>query len=233
VGLAAAAVLVGTPSTAATAAVPPSRAAPPPAEMIRAVTPEAPAVSASTARIALWLGRLVAMPRAFRLKLHEQYQLTNYYCVPASTSMSLSTFGVKVGQVALARMMRTTTRGTGGNDAAQVMDGYIHPKRFDDRIVADVVGHPDVLMERVAYDVGALRRAPVIQVWMEKLPWNRGKIKGQWVGHAIVAYGYNKAKGTITIFDPWRPTGGAHTLPVRVLATTLQTGAGMHYISRL
>jgi hypothetical protein len=173
------------------------------------------------------------MPRSYTLPLREQYQATNYYCVPATTSMSLSTFGVKIGQVALAKRMRTTIKGTGGDNAASVMDAYLHPRRFDDRIVGDVVGHPDLLMQRVSYDVGSLRRAPIIQVWMDKLPWNRGKLKDRWIGHAIIAYGYNQVAGTITVFDPWRPTGGAHTLPAKVLAGSLQSGAGMHYISRL
>jgi hypothetical protein len=173
-----------------------------------------------------------AMPRAFRLTLRQQFQATNYYCVPASTSMSLSTFGVQISQAALAKRMRTTPRGTGGDEAATVMDAYLHPRRFDDRIVGDVVDHPEILMQRVSYDVGSLRRAPIIQVWMERLPWNQGKLRGQWIGHAIVAYGYNQQAGTITVFDPWRPTGGTHTLSAKSLATTLQSGSGMHYISR-
>jgi hypothetical protein len=177
--------------------------------------------------------RPAALPRSYRLKLHGQYQATTYYCVPASSAMSLATFGVKVSQAALADKMKTTAKGTGGNNAAKVMDGYIHPRRYDDKIVGDVVGRPAVLMERVSYDVGALRRAPVIQVWMEKLPWNKGKVDGHWIGHAIIAYGYNKPTGTITVFDPWRPTGGTHTLAASALAGTLQAGAGMHYISRL
>jgi hypothetical protein len=202
-----------------------AHAAPPPrtATQITAQT----AQIAQTARIAA-----LAMPRVFRLTLRQQFQATNYYCVPASTSMSLSTFGVQISQAALAKKMRTTTRGTGGDNAATVMDSYLHPRRFDDRIVGDVVGHPEILMQRVSYDVGALRRAPIIQVWMERLPWNQGKLRGQWIGHAIIAYGYNQQAGTITVFDPWQPTGGTHTLSAKSLATTLQSGSGMHYISR-
>ncbi len=180
-----------------------------------------------------WVALPSDTPRTFKLKIHGQYQTTDYYCVPASMAMSLATFGVKVSQVTLAKKMKTTRKGTGGSNAARVMDGYTHPRRFDDRIVGDVVGHPSVLMERVAYDVGALHRAPVIQVWMEQLSWNHGRVKGRAIGHAIVAYGYNRQAGTITIFDPWRPTGGPHTLTAAALAATLQTGAGMHYISRL
>jgi hypothetical protein len=172
------------------------------------------------------------MPRVYRLTLRGQYQTTNYYCVPATTAMSLSTFGIKVSQDTLAKKMRTTVRGTGGDTAASVMDTYLHPRRYDDRIVGDVVGRPKILMQRVSYDVGTLRRAPIIQVWMERLPWNRGRLTGRWIGHAIIAYGYNQTADTITVFDPWRPTGGAHTLPANVLAQALQGGAGMHYISR-
>lgn len=174
----------------------------------------------------------LAMPLAYRLTLRGQYQTTNYYCVPASTAMSLATFGVDVSQTTLAQQMRTTIRGTGGDTAASVIDAYIHPRRFDDRIVADVVGRPQILMQRVSYDVGSLHRAPVIQVWMEKLPWNQRSLKGRWIGHAIVAYGYDQRAGTITVFDPWRPTGGAHTLSAKSLSMALQSGAGMHYISR-
>src|SRR5690349_12261885 len=76
---------------------------------------------------------VLAMPRSYQLTLREQYQTTNYYCVPASSSMSLATFGVKVSQATLAQKMRTTTRGTGGEQAAAVIDGYIRPKRYDDR----------------------------------------------------------------------------------------------------
>jgi hypothetical protein len=217
----AAALLVGTGTAHATPAPPPGPAA-------RAIATQAPL--ATQVKI---ISRVPAMPRSFRLTLHSQYQATSYYCVPASTAMSLSTFGVKVSQALLAQRMRTTTRGTGGDSAAQVIDSYLHPRRFDDRIVGDVVGRPEILMQRVSYDVGSLRRAPIIQVWMEKLPWNQGRLKGRWIGHAIIAYGYNQNAGTITVFDPWRPTGGAHTLPAKVLAKTLQSGAGMHYISRV
>jgi hypothetical protein len=213
------AVVVGTTGTAR--AVP----APPPTATRIAAAPARPWVTVPL--------RPAALPRSYQLKLHGQYQATDYYCVPASSSMSLSTFGVNVSQSTLAEKMKTTVKGTGGKNAAMVIDGYLHPRWYDDRIVGDVVDRPRVLMERVSYDVGALRRAPVIQVWMEKLPWNKDKVNGHWIGHAIIAYGYNKSTGTITVFDPWRPTGGTHTLAASTLAGTLQAGAGMHYISRL
>jgi hypothetical protein len=220
VGLAVAALLVGTspPANAMTAARTTATTA-------TAATWVTPPTTAATAG-------LRAMPRAYRLALQAQFQTTNYYCVPASTAMSLSTFGIKVSQDTLARKMKTTIRGTGGDNAAEVMDGYLHPRRYDDRIVGDVVGRPQILMQRISYDVGTLRRAPIMQVWMERLPWNQGRLRGHWIGHAILAYGYDQNTGMITVFDPWRPTGGPHTLPAKVLAKALQSGAGMHYISR-
>jgi hypothetical protein len=173
-------------------------------------------------------------PDAYRLRVRGQYQDTPFYCVPAAGSMSLATFGVAATQGVLARQMATTrARGTTGDSAARVIDGYIRPRRYDDSIVGDVVGRPAVLMRRISYDVGALHRAPIMQVWMELLPWNRGKIKARRVGHAIIAYGYDRGRGTITVFDPWRPTGGPHTLSAAVLATALQGGSGMHFFSRM
>lgn len=95
------------------------------------------------------------------------------------------------------------------------MENYIYPRHYSDTVVRDVAGHPKVLMSKVVYDVGTLRRAPILQVWMERLPWNRGRIYGRNVAHAIVAYGYRRSNGTITVFDPWGPTGGTHTLSVK------------------
>ncbi|HZE34163.1 MAG TPA: C39 family peptidase [Actinoallomurus sp.] len=171
-------------------------------------------------------------PGAYRLKLKGQYQWTNYYCEPASASMSLATFGIKVNQNKLARKMKTKVRGTTGDDAAYVIEHYIHPRHYSDTIVTDVSGHPKVLMSKVLYDVGTLHRAPVLQVYMERLPWNSGRGYGRKVAHAIVAYGYRTSNGTITVYDPWRPTGGTHTLSAKTLARALQPAGGMHYIER-
>jgi hypothetical protein len=147
--------------------------------------------------------------------------------------MSLATFGIKVDQNKLARKMKTRrVAGTLGDDAAEVMEHYIHPQHYSDTIVTDVAGHPKALMSKIVYDVGTLHRAPVLQVYMERLPWNGGRGYGRRVAHAIVAYGYRASNGTITVYDPWRPTGGTHTLSARTLAKALQPAGGMHYIER-
>jgi hypothetical protein len=193
-----------------------------------AMAPAAPTVTPAPSPT-----RPAGPPAAYRLRLRGQRQWTNYYCEPASASMSLATFGIKVDQNKLARKMKTRRAvGTRGDDVELVMENYIYPKHYSDTIVRDVAGHPKVLMSKVVYDVGTLRRAPILQVWMERLPWNAGRGYGRKVGHAIVASGYDRSKGTITVFDPWGPTGGTHTLSVKALAKTLQSAGGMHYIER-
>lgn len=170
---------------------------------------------------------------SYKLSLKGQYQQTTYYCVPASESMSLSTFGITVGQATLAKKMGTTSsKGTSGANAVSVVNGYVKSKGYKLTIEKDVAGNPTVLMNRVSYDIGVLHRAPTIGVWMEKLPWNKGKVKGTKIGHAMVVYGYDKAKGTVTVFDPWKATGGTHTISAKSLAGVLQANGGIHYISR-
>ena len=174
-----------------------------------------------------------AAPSSYKLVIEKQYQETTYYCLPASASMSLSTFGIKAGQDTLARKMRTDGSGTSGDNALPVLRSYVRSRGYDYRAVADVAGRPKVLMKRVAHDVGVLHRAPSLAVWMERLPWNRGQVQGSRIGHIMVVYGYDQTKSTITVFDPWKPTGGTHTLSAKALAGTLQTAGGMQYISKL
>lgn len=147
--------------------------------------------------------------------------------------MSLSSFGVNVSQSTLAKKMKTTTSGTKGANAVPVINSYVKSRGYKYTIPTDADGNPGMLMKRVSENIGDLHRAPVIAVWMEKLPWNKGKIKGTKVGHAIIAYGYDKLQGTITVYDPWKPTGGTHTLSAATLADILQPGGNMYYVSKL
>ncbi|MCO5968981.1 FG-GAP-like repeat-containing protein [Actinoallomurus soli] len=159
-------------------------------------------------------------PASAKLSLKGQYQDTNMNCVPTSSSMSLSTFGVSVSQDTLAKKMGTSaTKGTTGTQARPVLNSYVDPLGYS-------YGFADAstsssLMAKVSYDVGVLKRAPVLGVWMEKLPWN-STMTGSKVGHAIVAYGYDRGKGTITVFDPWKATGGTHTIAASKLAADMQ-----------
>jgi hypothetical protein len=186
---------------------------------------------AAAVAAAVRMAPATAVPSSAKLKLKEQYQTTTYYCVPAAGSMSLSTIGLSVGQKTLAHKMKTTQQGTRGVDATPVLNGYANPRGYAYTVVSDATGRPTTLLNRVSYDVGVLKKAPTIAVWMEKLPWNRGKVKGSRIGHAIVAYGYSSRTGTITVFDPWKATGGTHTISATALSATLQSG-GMRFISR-
>ncbi|MFG1690355.1 C39 family peptidase [Nonomuraea sp. NPDC049269] len=172
-------------------------------------------------------------PPRYQLSLKGQRQQTNYYCVPASSSMSLSSFGVSVSQATLAKKMKTTTSGTKGANAVPVINAYVKSRGYKYTIPTDADGNPGVLMSRVSGNIGDLHRAPVIAVWMEQLPWNKGKVKGAKIGHAIIAYGYDRTKGTITVYDPWKPTGGSHTLSASALAKVIQPGGNMYYVSKL
>jgi hypothetical protein len=173
-------------------------------------------------------------PLKYKLSLKGQRQQTNYFCVPASTSMSLSTFGVSVSQSTLAKKMKTTASGgTKGSNALPVINAYVKSRGYKYTSPTDADGNALVLMNRVSGNIGDLHRAPVLAVWMEQLPWNKGKIKGTKVGHAIIAYGYDKTAGTITVYDPWKPTGGAHTISASALAKILQPGGNMYYLSKL
>ncbi|GAA3236360.1 C39 family peptidase [Nonomuraea helvata] len=172
-------------------------------------------------------------PLKYQLSLKGQRQETNYFCVPASSSMSLSTFGVNVSQATLAKKMKTTpSHGTQRVNALPVVNSYVKSRGYTYTVPGDTDGNPALLMSRVADNVGQLHRAPLLGVWMEQLPWNKGKVKGTKVGHAIIAYGYDRMAGTITVYDPWKPTGGTHTISASTLAGILQPG-GMYYISKL
>lgn len=171
----------------------------------------APKVAASAA---------AAAPASAKLSLTGQYQNTNYKCVPTSASMSLSTFGVSVSQDTLASKMGTTAaKGTSGSQALPVMNGYTDPLGYSYGFSS--ASTASTMMAQVSYDVGVLKRAPVLGVWMEKLPWNAG-MSGSKVGHAIIAYGYSTSAGTITVWDPWKPTGGSHTISAAKLAADMQ-----------
>ncbi|TDE17943.1 hypothetical protein E1295_48225, partial [Nonomuraea mesophila] len=122
-------------------------------------------------------------PLKYKVSLKGQYQKTNYYCVPASSSMSLSTFGVKVSQATLAKKMKTTSSGgTKGKNAIPVINTYLKSKGYKVSSTTDADGNSLVLMDRISTQVGELHKAPVLAVWMEQLPWNKGKVKGKKVG---------------------------------------------------
>lgn len=173
-----------------------------------------------------------ASPSAYTLSVTGHRQETTYYCVPASSQLMLNSFGIKVSQRTLATKMGTTASGgTSGANANKVLNAYVNRKGY--KVTTYSAKDPAKLMSMVRYDVGTLRRAAYIGVWMEDLPWNKGKVKGNNIGHGIAVYGYNASKGTITVYDPWKATGGKHTLTAKQLAAVSQSNGGLHYVTRL
>lgn len=174
---------------------------------------------------------VAAAPSAYTLKVTGHRQETNYYCVPASSQLVLNSFGITVSQRTLATKMGTTASGgTSGANANKVLNAYVNPKGY--KVVTYSAKDPAKLMTMIRYDVGTLHRAPYMGVWMEDLPWNKGKVQGNNIGHGIAVYGYNASKGTVTVYDPWKPTGGPHTLTVKQLSAVSQSSGGLHYITR-
>lgn len=173
-----------------------------------------------------------AVPSAYTVKIVGQYQSKNSWCVPTSSSISLRTFGISVSQTTLATKMKTTSTGTYARTAIPVLNAYVKSKKRAYR-TGDDISSGSKLMTKVSYDVGVLHRATVLGVWIDDLPWS-GKGWKNNTGHAIVVYGYNKSKGTITVWDPWKmtngkKTGGSHVISATKLAAVSQKG-GMYYI---
>ncbi|GAA1656569.1 hypothetical protein GCM10009744_56690 [Kribbella alba] len=168
-----------------------------------------------------------AGPTSAKLSIKGVYQSTNYNCVPASSAVSLDTFGVSVTQETLAKKMGTTTSGTWDKTALPVINSYINPLAYS-VWDTDTTGSATNLLNWAAYDIGTLKRAPKIGVWMEKLPWNKG-MSGH-IGHAILIYGYDLTAKTLTVWDPWKATGGTHTLSAAALNATMQQ-YGLSYLA--
>ncbi|MEU4295269.1 FG-GAP-like repeat-containing protein [Kribbella sp. NPDC026596] len=169
----------------------------------------------------------VTLPSTGKLKIKGVYQSTNYYCVPASSAVSLGTFGVNVTQQTLAKQMKTTTSGTYDKTALPVINGYVNSLGYS-VWDTDTTDSATNLLNWAAHDIGVLKRAPKIGVWMEKLPWNKGT-SGHF-GHAIMIYGYDLTRKTLTVWDPWKATGGTHTLTAAALNKTMQQ-YGLSYVS--
>jgi hypothetical protein len=167
-----------------------------------------------------------AAPTSAKLSIKGVYQNTNYKCVPTSSAVSLGTFGISVSQDTLATKMGTTTSGTWDKTALPVINSYINPLAYS-VWDTDTTGNATNLLNWIAYDIGTLKRAPKLGIWFEKLPWNKGASHS---GHAILAYGYDLSAKTVTVWDPWKPTGGTHTLSAATLNAAMQAG-GLSYLA--
>ncbi|WP_433179307.1 C39 family peptidase [Actinoallomurus sp. CA-150999] len=163
-------------------------------------------------------------PASSLLPLTGRLQANPYYAEPAAAAISLSTFGITVDQSAVAKKMKMNRRGYASKSIDGVVNGYLHDTPYQVNTAGGPDSEPDFVMREVAYDVGVLRRAPMVAVWGERLPWRKDTTRGRRVDHMVVAFGYDRSKGTVAVFDPWPEKGGPHTLSVAALAKALQTG---------
>ncbi|MCD0452191.1 C39 family peptidase [Actinocorallia sp. API 0066] len=203
------------------------------------VAPCAPAVAAvPEQRETTASARVVAVsPTRITLDIKKVFQSRPLWCNPAGSSISLATLGISVSQNVLAKKMGTKApAGTYDTAAVKVLNAYAARKGYKYTLVYDV-DDPEKLTQRIVHNVGVLRKAVPIQVYMRKLPWYKGEINEGNPGHIVVAYGYDKRNKTVKVWDPYNYyfTGGTHTMKIRRLAKATQAvdnRAGMFYLSR-
>lgn len=176
-------------------------------------------------------GRAVSAPTSATVPITGQYQQTDYWCVPASSSVSLDTLGTTVSQRTLAKEMKTTKEsgGTTFEDALTVLDKYATRDGYS-YDWADVSTGSKVL-NAVAYDTGTLKKATVMGVYWNKLPWNASQSGSTDVGHFVTINGYDKANKTIKVWDPWKESGGEHTITAAALSKAAQD-FGLAYLTK-
>ncbi|MFF4621994.1 C39 family peptidase [Nonomuraea jabiensis] len=172
------------------------------------------------------VGAQLAAPGAVSVGIKGQAQRTSYYCAPASSAIVLRAFGVKRSQDQLAEEMKTSAeaRSTKREDMLTVLNAYVRPEGYQFRLTY-AKDDPAALMARVSQAVGVLGKPTIVAVLGNRLPWSRKKRD---FGHAIVAYGYDTAKGTITVWDPNARRGatGTHVIPAKDLAAVVFDNPG-------
>ncbi|MEV4581474.1 C39 family peptidase [Nonomuraea jabiensis] len=180
----------------------------------------APLVAGSATVLAPVRAQLAA-PGVVSVGIKGQAQRTSYYCAPASSAIVLRAFGVKRSQDQLAEEMKTSaeTRSTKREDMLAVLNAYVRPEGYQFRLTY-AKDDPAALMARVSQAVGVLGKPTIVAVLGNRLPWSRKKHD---FGHAIVAYGYDTAKGTITVWDPnaRRGAAGTHVIAAKDLAAVV------------
>ncbi|GAA3234316.1 C39 family peptidase [Actinocorallia longicatena] len=184
--------------------------------------------------------RAKGTPARLNLKIKGIYQKRWWWCSPAVGAISLRTMGINVSQNVLAKKMRSSEAiaGTLDTRAVAVLSTYARKKGYKYTRQNDV-HKPARLAARVVHDVGSLRKAVPIQVYMARLPWHRNRVAKD-AGHVVLAFGYDKKAKKIRVWDPYDyyGTGGVHDIALNTLAKATQSNgpdrfAGIYYISRI
>jgi hypothetical protein len=219
--LAACALPLVAPPTAAAAAVPPI-AGPAAVPLVAGSATVLPVAGSATVLPGVRAQLTApAAPAATSVGIKGQAQRTSYYCAPASSAIVLRAFGVKRSQDRLAKEMKTSAeaRSTKREYTLAVLNTYVRPEGYQFRLTY-AKDDPAALMAQVSQAVGVLGKPTIVAVLGNRLPWSRKKRD---FGHAIVAYGYDTAKGTITVWDPNARRGatGTHVIPAKDLAAVV------------
>jgi hypothetical protein len=181
----------------------------------------AAARAAAPAPVSAQPAGLPVPPGQAAVAIKGQAQRTGYYCAPASGAVVLGAFGIARTQDRLAKEMKTDAKAgaTKRKNTLAVLNAYVAPKGYAFRL-AYAKDNPAALMLSVSQAVGVHKRPTIVAVLGDKLPWSKGKRK---VGHAIVAYGYDRSKGTVTVWDPngRRGATGRHVISAKALAAVV------------
>lgn len=161
-------------------------------------------------------------PLAHTVPIKGVPQARSTWCLPAASEVSLGTLGVRVRQSTLARKMGTNSHGTSQYQGIEVLDTYANKKLLNYSRGWDVSTGAEMMAGAVT-DVGVLDKAPVLIVWAEKLPWSYRSRSNP--AHAIVIYGYDLTKKTITVWDPSPyANGGKHVISADKLSAASLRG---------
>lgn len=148
------------------------------------------------------------------LSVVVQPQTTSYYCVPASSRVTLSAFISSLpSQDTLASQLGTTSSGTYMSNVPAVLNSYQSRNPY---VFTSATSLTD-LQDRIQVDI-QLYTAPLQnQVQMGLLPWYGGTLLGH---HDIATYGYNYAPNVsnANVYDPWNdPRAGRKTITTPAL----------------
>ncbi|MFC4009258.1 C39 family peptidase [Nonomuraea purpurea] len=138
------------------------------------------------------------------------------WCAPATMSAILRTYGYSRTQEQLAKQMVTDDKkGTPSKNIRLVFNSYVNDKGLT--MAWGKTKDPGALLNNIAYDVGVLKRATAIIVDADLMPYTNGA--GAPNIHMVTVRGYDKAKRTVTVWDPANNrTNGNHTVSVKTLS---------------
>ena len=133
------------------------------------------------------------------LSVVVQQQATSYYCVPASSRVTLSAFISNLpSQGTLASQLGTTSSGTPMQNVPYVLNLYQSSNYY---VLNSATSLAD-LQDRIQIDIQSYSAPLQNAVEMGLLPWYGGSIVGH---HDIATYGYDYAPkvSNAYVYDPW------------------------------